>query len=208
MISKHLRRHTPWLFTEISVHSFLLLNFPSIPDWNSHFMLFYALWYRHRGNVQPQSIVLVRKAKEENSGCEERCDNCVKKQADRNGEVDPEGEAQGSVSTQGLCQALLMLGLLLDFVGLRVSESSPGDIRCQSFRLSHFNYHGQASGGCKVQEQALHSYVCSMVSHVAASVALWGLYGASWGAARKHCADFPVAEKLLHQADTCLKESN
>lgn len=58
-----------------------------------------------------------------NSGCEERCGNSVKKQENRNGEVDPEGEAQGSVSTQGLCQALLTLGLLLDFMELRVSKA-------------------------------------------------------------------------------------
>lgn len=127
--------------------------------------------------MQSQSTVLVWKAEEGSSGCEERCGNGAKKQTDRNGEVYPEGEAHGSVSTQGLCQALLTLGLLLDFVGLRVSKSSPGATRCQSFRLSHFSYHDQASGGCKMQEEALH--MCSAVSHVASSMALWGLYGAS-----------------------------
>lgn len=49
--------------------------------------------------MQSRATALVWEAKEGNSGCEERCGSSVKKQADRNGEVDPEGEAQGSVST-------------------------------------------------------------------------------------------------------------
>lgn len=158
--------------------------------------------------MQSQSTVPVWKAKEGNSGCEERRANSVKKPADRNVEVDSEWEAQGSVSTQGLCEALLMLGGLLDFVGLRVSGSSPRATRCQSFRPSNFSYHDQASRGCKMQEQALHS-TCAQQCHTwSASMALWGSVWASSGAARKHCADFPVVEKVLHQADTCLKESN
>lgn len=186
---------------------FLLLNFPFIPDSNSHFMLFMPC----------------------DTDTEEMCSHsqlcwCGKQ---RRGSLDvkkgvlivwrsrqtemwklTEWEAQGSVSTQGLCEALLMLGGLLDFVGLRVSGSSPRATRCWSFRPSNFSYHDQASRGCKMQEQALHS-TCAQQCHTwSASMALWGSVWASSGAARKHCADFPVVEKALHQADTCLKESN
>lgn len=127
-----------------------------------------------RENVQSQSAVLVWKAKEGNSGCEESM-AIVSRSRQTNGEADPDGEAQGSVRAQGLYQALLMQGLLLSFVGLRVSESSAGATRCQSFRLSHFIYHDQADGGYKMQEPALLS-TCAQQCHTA-SVALWGLHG-------------------------------
>lgn len=180
MISKHLRSYSPWSFTAMSLQ-YLSILFASEFSFHTRlkfpFHAFYALWYRHRGNVQSQSTLLVWKAKEGNSGCEERHANSVKKPADRNVEVDSEWEAQGSVSTQGLCEALLMLGGLLDFVGLRVSGSSPRATRSWSFRPSNFSYHDQASRGCKMQEQALHS-TCAQRCHTwSASMALWGLCG-------------------------------
>lgn len=85
----------------------------------------------------------------------------MKKHMDRNGEVDPKGETRGSVSTQGLCEALLMLGLLWDPVGLMVSENSPKATRCLSFRPSDCSYHSQVSGGRTVQEKALNFQMLS-----------------------------------------------
>ena len=127
---------------------------------------------------------------------------------DRNGEVDSEWEAQGSASTQGLCQAVQTLGLLLAPVGLMVSEGLPGATRCLSFRSSDLSYRDQASRGYTVQEPALNSTGAQWCHVRSASVALCGSYGFLEEQPEKHRTDFSAAEKVLHQADTCLKESN
>lgn len=130
----------------------------------------------------------------------------MKKQTGRNKEGDLKWETQKSTNALGLCQAVLTLGLLLSSVGFVVSESSPGATRCLSFRSSDFGYHDQVSRGCTVQEQKLSSTSAQWCHVWPTSIAVCDLYGLLEEQPAKHRTDFSVAEKVLRQADTCLKE--